>query len=264
MKPMFFGDSKRKLYGVYDAPSGAQRRSHAVLLCYPGMQEYGTSMWGFRRLAAMLAQAGHHVFRFDYFGTGDSAGRMEEGTASTWVQDIQQAALELQDLSGARQLSIVGKRLGAALAVRACRAGVDAQRVVLWDPVVNGSAYVSELEMWDARRNLLLLHPERRGPGRAELLGYPFPKALRAELELMQLQLEPPKSAKKIAIFSSDERVSYGLLNDAYRKAGLVSDLHIVSDSDGSGSEAGAQGRAQLSGSILAEMASALGEVLAA
>ncbi len=262
MKPMFFGDSKRKLYGVYDPPSGAQRRSHAVLLCYPGIQEYGTSMWGFRRLAAMLAQAGHHVFRFDYFGTGDSAGRVEDGTMKDWVQDVQQAALELRDLSGARHLSVVGKRLGAALAVRACRAGLDAQRVVLWDPVVRGSSYVSELELWDARRNLLLLHAERRGPSRSELLGYRFPPALRHELEELQLDREPPLGTRKVCIFVSDERRSYGMLADGYREANLSCEMKKVSEGDGN--EAGAQGRAQLSGSILAEMTSELGEVLAA
>ena len=80
MKPIFFGDSKRKLYGVYAPPTGASRRSHAVLLCYPGLQEYGTSHWSFRRLSAMLAREGHHVLRFDYFGTGDSAGNVEDVT----------------------------------------------------------------------------------------------------------------------------------------------------------------------------------------
>jgi uncharacterized protein len=262
MKPMFFGDSKRKLYGVYDAPSGAERRSHAVLFCYPGVQEYGTSLWDFRRLAAMLAQAGHHVFRFDYLGTGDSAGGAEDGNVADWVRNIAQAAEELRELSGARQLSIVGKRLGAALAVRACRAGLDARRLVLWDPVVNGSAYVSELEMWDARRNLLLLHAERRGPGRPELLGYPFPRALRQQLEELRLDREPPTGVGKVCIFSTDERSAYGTLAAAYREVGLPSELRVVALQ--SGGEAGAQGRAQLSGSILAEMASELGGVLAA
>jgi uncharacterized protein len=263
MKPMFFGDSQRKLYGVYNAPSGGQRRSHAVLLCYPGVQEYGTSLWGFRRLAAMLAQAGHHVLRFDYFGTGDSMGRVEDGSLSLWVEDIKQAALELHDISGARQLSIVGKRLGAALAVQACVAGVDAQRVVLWDPVVNGSDYVTELEMWDARRNLLLLHAERRGPGRTELLGYPFPNRLRQELEALRLESMLPRSQKKVGIFSSDTRKAYRILHDAYVRAGIPVQLHVASDVEGP-NEAGAQGRAQLSGSILAEMANELNEVLAA
>jgi uncharacterized protein len=224
------------------------------------VQEYGSSMWGFRRLSSMLAQAGHHVFRFDYYGTGDSAGTADEASLAAWEKDVAIAAQELRDLSGVRHLSLVGKRLGAALAVRACRQGLDAQRLVLWDPVVNGSNYVSELEMWDARRNLLLLHAERRGLGRTELLGYPFPDSLRLELDELRLDRELPP-VKKVKIFGSEPRPVFQLLENAYRAGGLSADLVTVTEGEG---QAGAQGRAQLSGSILAEMAAELGQVLAA
>jgi alpha/beta superfamily hydrolase len=263
MKPMFFGDSKRKLYGVYHPPTGAKRRSHAVLMCYPGVQEYGTSLWGFRRLAAMLAQDGHHVLRFDYFGTGDSVGRVEEGAPSVWLADIEQAATELKDLSSARQLSVVGKRLGAALAVKACAAGLSAQRLVLWDPVTNGRDYVAELEMWDERRNLLLLHTNRRGKRRSELLGYPFATTLREELEAIDLTRESPPPVKQIAIYASEKRPAFETLANTYNQLGLTCELRFAAEADET-QEVGAQGRAQLSGSILADIASGLGEVLAA
>ncbi|MDF3070948.1 MAG: hypothetical protein K0R38_6549 [Polyangiaceae bacterium] len=261
---MFFGDSLRKLYGVYYAPTGAKRRRHSVLLCYPGVQEYGTSLWGFRRLAAMLAQDGHHVLRFDYFGTGDSSGDVEDASIGVWRDDIQQAAAELRDLSGARQLSVVGKRLGAALAAQACSAGVSAERLVLWDPVVSGRDYVAELEMWDERRNLLLLHKIRPSNGRPELLGYPFPSALRRELMSVDLTSEAPRTPKRVVIFAGEQRAAYSTLRNAYVTRGIQSDLRYVTEGDPGESVAGAQGRAQLSGSILSEIAAELGEVIAA
>ncbi len=266
MKPIFFGDSKRKLYGVYSAPSGSTRRSHAVLLCYPGLQEYGTSHWSFRRLSAMLAREGHHVLRFDYFGTGDSAGNVEEGSPDVWVEDIRQAALELRDLSGARHLSVLGKRLGASLAVRASRSGLDAQRLVLWDPVVSGRAYVDELESWDLRRNLLLLHAELRQTGRDELLGYRFTPALRASLNQLNLLTEPPGLAKKLSLIASEQRAINRQLCESYAKHGVNVDLRLAADAASDGpSEVEAAGRAQLSGSILNDLTSELGsEVLAA
>lgn len=263
MKPIFFGDSHRKLYGVYAPPSGAARRSHAVLLCYPGLQEYGTSHWAFRRLSAILAREGHHVLRFDYFGTGDSSGNVEDGSPEIWVENIRQAAGELKDLSGARHLSLLGKRLGASLAVRACHAGLDVQRLVLWDPVVSGRAYVDELETWDLRRNLLLLHSELRRTGRDELLGYPFSRSLRAELNRLDLSSEPAPRAKRLSICASEERPAYRALCDAYAKQNLPAEYRLAADA-GVG-EVEAAGRAQLSGSILGELASELGsEVLAA
>ena len=260
---MFFGDSRRKLYGVYDAPTGARRRSHAVLLCYPGVQEYGTSHWSFRRLAAMLARDGHHVLRFDYFGTGDSAGTTEEGSPEVWIRDIEQAASELSELSRARRLSILGKRLGAALAVLACEELVQADRLLLWDPVVSGSDYVRELETWDARRNLLLLHAERsRGAWRNELLGYRFPAHLREALGRLDLIRELPRRCAKVAIFGTEERTAYGRLAGAYRAAGVDVTLKLTRERNEDDGEA--SGRAQLAGSILNDMANALGEDQAA
>src|SRR4051812_44614801 len=98
MKPLFFGDSRRQLFGVYQPPRSGAGRNHAVLLCYPGVQEYNMSHWAFRKLAAHLAREGLHVFRFDYFGTGDSAGATIEGTPAQWIADIRTAARELIDL----------------------------------------------------------------------------------------------------------------------------------------------------------------------
>ena len=75
MKPLFFGEANRRLYGVYHPPAKPSR--HAVLLCYPGMQEYNAAHWMFRRLATSLSREGHHVLRFDYYGTGDSDGETD-------------------------------------------------------------------------------------------------------------------------------------------------------------------------------------------
>jgi pimeloyl-ACP methyl ester carboxylesterase len=260
MKPMFFGDSERKLYGVYDAPTGTERRSHAVLLCYPGVQEYNTSHWSFRRLASLLARDGHHVMRFDYFGSGDSSGSVEEGTPEIWIDNIRQATAELKDLSGARQLSVLGKRLGATLAALACEELVSAHRLLLWDPVVDGGAYVQELEAWDARRNLLLLHAERsRGVWRNELLGFPFPAHLRATLHRIDLRAELPRAARRIAIFANDDRPAYRRLCDTYVQNGLSAVLKVARDAQ-QGEENETEGRAQLSGSILTEMVATLTE----
>ena len=97
MKPLFFGEAEHRLYGVYHPPAKGGR--HAVLLCYPGMQEYNSAHWVFRRLATTLAREGHHVLRFDYFGTGDSDGESDLATPQSAVADVLTAARELRDLS---------------------------------------------------------------------------------------------------------------------------------------------------------------------
>ena len=263
MKPMYLGDSERKLYGVYHPPAKPTRLRHAVLLCYPGVQEYSASHWAFRRLAGMLARDGHHVLRFDYFGTGDSAGATEQGLPSIWIENIRQAATELRDISGARQLSLVGKRLGGLLAALSCKTDIDARRLVLWDPVLSGKAYIDELEMWDARRNLLLLHSDysRRQP-REELLGYAFPNPLRAALSELEIARIPALKAERVAIFAAKRQAAHEELQAGLRGLGVDAELRLVSED----AEAEKEGhdRAQLAGSVLTEIASELRGALSA
>jgi len=262
MKPMFMGDAARKLYGVYHPPAKPTRRSHAVLLCYPGVQEYSASHWAFKRLAGLLARDGHHVLRFDYFGTGDSAGGTEEGLPEIWVDNIRQAAAELKDLSGARQLSLVGKRLGGLLAALSCDPRLSPQRLVLWEPVVSGRAYVEELETWNARRNLLLLHTDySRGKPRPELLGYTFPDALRRALSGLEIASVSTGSATRVSIFATSEQAAHTELRAKLAAAGLSVELRVVNDVE---AQAEGHDKAQLGGNILTEIVDELRGALSA
>src|ERR1700690_929523 len=99
MKPAYFGSSSPPRFGVHAPSQAAKSRTTAVLLCYPGVQEYNMSHWAFRRLATMLAREGFHVLRFDWSGTGDSWGSAEDGTLEGWVDDVALAVQELRDAS---------------------------------------------------------------------------------------------------------------------------------------------------------------------
>ena len=44
-----------------------------------------------RMLADALTRKGYHVFRFDYRGTGDSAGNIEQFSPREWLDDIDAA-----------------------------------------------------------------------------------------------------------------------------------------------------------------------------
>src|SRR5207249_11329319 len=50
---------------------------------------------GCRQLAARLARLGLDVLRFDYYGTGDSAGQGEDATLHTCIEDVVRATEEL-------------------------------------------------------------------------------------------------------------------------------------------------------------------------
>ena len=201
---------------MHEPPRVAPVREAAVLLCYPGVQEYNSSHWSFRRLAGLIAREGFHVLRFDWSGTGDSWGETADGGVDRWIDDVAEAAQEVRDAAGVRAISIVGMRLGAAIAAMACNRGVGADDLVLWEPVVSGPEYIEELEELDERENLRLLHPIRRS--RTELIGFPFTPALRHAIADIDLIATPPLRAKRLAVVSGEDRP---IFREFVAKAGL-------------------------------------------
>lgn len=230
MKPMFLGSAARRLFGVYHpAARGSQ---HAVLLCYPGMQELNSAHWAFRRLAAMLARDGHHVLRFDYFGTGDSAGESDEGAPADWAEDVRVAGQEILDQSGARSLSLVGMRLGAALATQACAEGLKARRLILWEPIIRGHAYVKELELRDQWWNLALLHADVARRRRDELIGQPFTHRVRSALDSLDLTRGPIPNAEKAVVLAAAPQAEHQALQRLLESAGVPTSVKQVSDTE--------------------------------
>lgn len=228
-----------------------------MLLCYPGVQEYNGAHWLFRRLAGMLERAGYDVLRFDYFATGDSAGEGTEGRVRLWVENVAEAAAELREISGVRSLSIVGMRLGAALALRACSSDVRVRTLVLWEPVVAGSEYLSELEEQDRRRNLSLLHDDRQQHPPQEVMGYRVPPELRQELIALDAPSMPVPQAERVAIVAEEARRSYDRLRDSLAARNVPASVHIVKD-DAANAAGEERERAKLSHAVLVEIVNQL------
>lgn len=116
-----------------------------MLLCNPFGEEASRAHRSYRVLATQLERAGYAVLRFDYSGTGDSLGDSRAATVDAWVGDITAAAERLRTATGASRITLVGLRFGAALAAMASARGLRARHLLLWDPVVDGAAYLREL-----------------------------------------------------------------------------------------------------------------------
>ena len=100
-----------------------------------------------------------------------------------WVDEVATAAAELRSASRTTAVAMIGMRLGATLAALACRRGLEAERLVLWDAVLSGSAYLSEL-MEMQQTMISARHEDPPGPDEVgnELLGSPYPNHLRVSL----------------------------------------------------------------------------------
>lgn len=148
-QPVWFGDPSRPLAGWMAVPEGD--RAHAgVVLCPPMGEEGRAAHRTFRRLALALAEQGILALRFDYDGTGDSAGQQHDpDRVAAWLDSVARARAELLD-AGAPTVALLGMRLGATLAATHAddlrRAGEEVPALVLWDPCASGRAFLREGE----------------------------------------------------------------------------------------------------------------------
>jgi amino acid adenylation domain-containing protein len=216
MTPFYFGADKAPLFGLYSPPNAAVARQAAVLMCAPLATEYLRTHYAVRLISSQLARAGFHVLRFDYHGTGDSSGEVDAGQFDLWLDDIALAAKELLGTSGAQDLTLVGLRMGAALAVEALASRkIKAKCLVLWDPVVFGDEYLSTIEKLNAE-----MAAPRKAPLRAsdELVGMRFPQDLRAAIRGVDIARRLQKAdVQKAALILSEDLPRYGALLDSMR-----------------------------------------------
>ncbi len=193
VEPFYFGEPP--LYGSLHA---GKTSDTGIVVCSPVGHEYITFHRAARQIANQVSRGGRPVLRFDYSGTGDSAGDLADARLETWVSDVRRAMDELRRRTAVERLSLVGVRLGASLALLAAAERDDVESIALWDPVISGPAHLKELER-DTRRMLRVAHvlpspPGERRPRRGtrrgddfELLGFTFPGALVGDLRGLEL-----------------------------------------------------------------------------
>ena len=113
-------------------------------MCHPLGHEYPRSYRNLQQFAIHLSNAGFDTFRFDYYGTGNSAGKSDELTTRQCIKDIQAAAAYVREQSQCEKLSIIAVRIGAPL-VMTTEIG-EIENLIIWDPVMQGSNYISLLK----------------------------------------------------------------------------------------------------------------------
>jgi pimeloyl-ACP methyl ester carboxylesterase len=141
MKPVIFDECFGWLH------EGEPAAARGVVLCQPFGRE---AMWvhkGWRVFAEALAGAGSPTLRFDYAGTGDSAGESEDGVQiEQWLRSIRSAIAYLKQTTGVTQVALCGVRLGATLAALVA-AEQEVDQLVLLAPVLSGRQYLRELRL---------------------------------------------------------------------------------------------------------------------
>ncbi len=142
-RPTWFGPADQPMLGWIHQPVSGRIRG-AVVICPPFGIELGATYGTLRVLADRLAAAGLLAMRFDYFGTGDSAGdHRAPDQVQSWLDGVA-AAVEYCRVAGAPSVALVGLRVGALLAAHAVSRCQPISQLVLWDPCVSGNRYLRE------------------------------------------------------------------------------------------------------------------------
>ncbi len=140
---MWFGRDDRPLFGWLCAPDDGAARA-VVVLCNPIGAECDNAQAAFDALTPRLVAAGVATFRFDYDGTGDSAGSWtDDDRLGSWLESVR-AAVAFARSTGVAQVAVVGMRMGALLAVAALAGGPAVDALVLWDPSASGRRFLRE------------------------------------------------------------------------------------------------------------------------
>ena len=238
MQSFHFGSSKRTLFGTYHMAKTRAPRAPAVVLCNAFGEEAVRSYRIMRLLALKLSRQGSPVLRFDYFGTGDSAGLCTQMDIEGGTKDILSAHEEILDVSGASKAVWVGLRLGASQAMKAAArraSGLDG--LVLWDPVVSGRDYERELtelqvnhlaycydQPAEAIRKRLSLEGNRLRESVGFELGDGFSDQLQA-LDLLTLDGRTPRKVVSIGASFTDQQ---NALHQKLEAGGT--ELHTLND----------------------------------
>jgi uncharacterized protein len=194
VRPFFFNGEQKPLFGGYYEPATSRPAGLPVLICPPIGHEYVRCYNAIRKLCGRLAQGGFGVMKFDYCGLGDSYGDGSDVDVQEFRENIRAAVAELIRRSGQTEITIVGVRFGATLAAGMRFEGVAARNFVLWDPVVDGTAYLDALR--DLHQACLVdsiryrkIQPHRTSE--TELLGFRYPAKLQSSMRELSLLNKP-------------------------------------------------------------------------
>ncbi len=187
--PCHFGPND-ELFGIYHpVPAPATK---AILLCPPFGQDLIRSHRLYRQLANALVAEGIAVLRFDYYGSGDSAGSSADVDWARCVDDTVAAAGKLRALSGCDRIAAFGARLGGSVAFAAATAARLVE-LVAWDPVLDGAAHVAQLDALQAalqRDTKRFIKPRASADIAGQWLGFAIGTHLRQQL--IDLHPDPP------------------------------------------------------------------------
>ncbi len=206
-----------------------------VVLCGPYGYEELCAHRAWKRFAEGLAAAGLPTLRFDYPGSGDSAGEdSEPDRVRAWVDGVKAAVRRLREDTGVTELTLVGYRMGSLLATAAAHEldeeGQGVDTLVLVSPITSGRKALRELQTLAAIVLRPVCNPEP--PERASwlnVIGMPVTPETALALGALNPFDRPALPAPRILIADRPEGKTPVKLATRWRAMGAVAEPMGVS-----------------------------------
>lgn len=233
IEPFFLTGAHGPLFCIHLYPSNAAPKGN-ILYIHPFAEEMHKS----RRMAALQARRfaaeGYSVLQVDLTGCGDSGGDFGDATWAAWLADAHCAYAWLSTKTEG-SFTVWGLRIGASLAVELANSLTHVDRLLLWQPVVNGEQFLNQflriklasemLSGAQAQGGTKELRLQLESGESIEVGGYQLGPALAAGLITLKLaDLQPRCAVEWIEIGGEDsDQVSPASQRviDAWRSAGV-------------------------------------------
>ncbi|MFS8137046.1 MAG: amino acid adenylation domain-containing protein [Thermomonas sp.] len=190
-EPMWLDSDRGALYAALHPAMHVGKVG--ILVAPPLFHELPRSRRLMTEVCVKLAAHGLPCLRFDYFGTGDSAGSGEVAEFSGMRGDLRCAEEALRRLANVERIVVLTFHGGALPVTSWLERGARVERAVFWEPIGDGAAWLGQLES-EQQRELCSCerYPLRGGapvmddPDR--LMGYAASAQLRRDIASSRLQ----------------------------------------------------------------------------
>lgn len=204
-QPLWLGEPGQQLYAALHRPGNAEA-TRGVLLVPPLLHEQPRSRRFITEVASAFAANGTAAMRFDFFGSGDSAGRCDELRLSMMHDDLRRASAALRSHTGVSRVAVIAWRASALVVWDWMRSGGEASELILWEPMLDGREWLDDLVRADAAERC---SPERYTGHRpliadasdGQLMGYAVAPELRDAMAEVSIA---PASAPATALWLVD------------------------------------------------------------
>lgn len=205
--PLWFGPETRPLFGMLHRTATEPTHGLGVIVCNPFGYEAICAHRSMRHLAEALARGGVPTLRFDYDGTGDSAGSdWDDERLAAWVRSVHLAIDELVARAGVARVALVGCRFGAIPATLGALGRDDVAGLAVVAPVLVGKAYLRELKALQLALHLGDPPADVKGnDGIQEAIGFVLTPETRSSLGAVDLHKLEQRPASSVLLVDRDD-----------------------------------------------------------